>query len=163
MGRLPSKYAGLEVQGRFPYVMDSELTLAASLSTQPFPGSDFLNEQDKVFEVHRMIPRIWALDDNGLLLLTQPAMETLEGLVLLSMNLLGFNQLVTKSPSRVGVLVKGSSERTWEYAEPFYLPNGRAIQLFANTVAFPAAATYTQLLIAVSFEGFLLQLAPAQG
>jgi hypothetical protein len=143
--------------------MDSELTLAASVSGTPFNDSDFLNTQDKVFEVHRMIPRVYALDAEGLLLATQPDQNTAEGLVLLSMNLQGFNQLVTKSQTRIGALIKGSSERTWEYAEPFFLPNGRGIQLFASTTAFPAAVTYTQLLIVVVYEGFLLQLAPAQG
>lgn len=163
MGRLPSAYAGAQIQGRFPYIMDSELIQAASISGIRFPGDDFLNAQDKVFEVHRMIPRIWALDSNQVPLATQPATELLENLVLLDMQLQGFNQQVTKSPTRVGCLVKGSAERTWEYAEPFYLPNGRGVLLTANTVAFPAGVSYTQLLIAVAFEGFLLQLAPAQG
>ncbi len=167
MGRLASKYADLEIQARFPYTMDSELTLAASQSGIPFNDSDFLNTQDKVFEVHRMIPRVYALDDNSLLLSPQPDQELLEGLVLMSMNLQGYNQLVNKSPTRLGTLVKGSSERTWEYAEPFFLPNGRGVQLFVSTTAFPAGDPFddeaSQLLISVTFEGFLLLTNPARG
>lgn len=165
MGRLASRYADLDIQARFPYEMPSELTLAASVSGRPFNSEDLLNTVDKVFEVHRMIPRIYALDVNGLLVAQQPDMELLMGLVLFNMVLQGFNQQVTKAPTRVGALVKGSSERTWEYAEPFYLPNGRGVQLFATTTAFPTAGTgfpaaVTQLLITAVLEGFQLQLAP---
>lgn len=163
MGRLASRYANLDIQARFPYTMDSELVLAASQSGVPFPGADFLNAQDKVFEVHRMIPRVYGLDSNSQLTNTQPAMELLMGLVMMSMRLEGFNQDVNKSPTRLGTLVKGSAELTWEFADPLFLPNGRGIQAFISTVAFPAGFTPTQLLVAVTFEGFLLQVAPAQG
>ena len=167
MGRLASKYGNLEINARFPYTMDSELTLAESQSGIPFNDSDFLNTQDKVFEVHRMIPRVYGLDTSSLIVAPQPDQELLMGLVLMSMNLQGYNQLVNKSATRLGTLVKGSSERTWEYAEPFFLPNGRGVQVLVSTVAFPSADpfddTVTQLLIAVSFEGFLLQLEPPRG
>jgi hypothetical protein len=114
-----------------------------------------------------MIPRIYGLDTNALIVSPQPDQELLMGLVLISMNLQGYNQLVNKSPTRLGTLVKGSAERTWEYAEPFFLPNGRGVQVFVSTASFPAAAPFddevTQLLIAVTFEGFLLQLSPPRG
>lgn len=167
MGRLPSRYGDLDIQARFPYTMDSELTQAPSITGIPFPGEDFLNTQDKVFEVHRLIPRIYALGGTGLLVSPQPDMELLMGLVLVSMLLQGFNQQVNKSPTRLGTLVKGSTERTWEFADPLYLPNGRGVQVFINTTAFPAASPFdaavTQLLVAFTFEGFLIQTAPPRG
>lgn len=168
MGRLASRYADMDIQARFPYTMDSEKALAASASGTPFNSEDFLNTVDKVFEVHRMIPRIYARDANGLLISQQPDQDLLAGLVSIDMVLQGFNQQVTKSPTRIGALTKGSSERTWEYAEPFYLPNGRGVQIAASTSAFPAAGTgfpdtITQLLIVIVLEGFQLQLGPPRG
>jgi hypothetical protein len=167
MGRLASRYADLDIQARFPYTMDSELVQAASVNGIPFPGEDFLNVQDKVFEVHRMIPRVYGLGNTGLLVSPQPDMELLMGLVLIAMTLQGFNQQVNKSPTRLGTLVKGSAERTWEFADPLYLPNGRGLQVFVNTTAFPVAAPFdaavTQLLVAITFEGFLIQTSPPRG
>lgn len=163
MGRLASRYADLDIQGRIPYTMDSELTLAASSNGIPFNDSDFLNTQDKVFEVHRLIPRVWALDANSLLLSSQPADKVLNGLVIADIRLQGFNTQVNKSPTRLDTLLKGTSELTWEFAEPFFLPNGRGVQVFITTTAFPAGVAFTQLLIAFTWEGFLLIQAPGQG
>lgn len=163
MGRLAAKYADLDITTRFPYAMPGELTQAASVSNIPFNNENFLNVQDKVFECHRLIPRVWALDSNGVLLTTQPDQLLLQGLVLTSINLQGFNQLVTKAQTRLGTLLKGSAENTWEFADPFYLPNGRGVQAFITTTAFPAIANLSSLLVAFTFEGFLLQTQPARG
>lgn len=163
MGRLAARYADLDITARFPYVMSGELIQAASTPNIFFNNENFLNQQDKVFEVHRLIPRIWALDDNDVLLPSQPDQLLLQGLVLTSIVLQGFNQQVTKSPTRLGTLLKGSAENTWEYADPFYLPNGRGVQATITTTAFPAIANLASLLVVFTFEGFLLQVAPSRG
>lgn len=163
MGRLALRYADLNIQDMFPYCMDSELTLAASTQGTVFPQADFLNTQSLPFAVHRMVPRVYALDSNALLLGTQPDMSLLMALVSLRIELQGLNQLVTKTPVRLDTLVKGSSERTWEFAEPFVLPNSYGMLLTADVSAFPssfAGSGITQLLVSVNFEGFLLQIAP---
>jgi len=166
MGRLPSRYADMEITARLPYEMPTELALLPSQSAQPFNAEDLLNTVDKPFEVHRAIPRVFALDTNSLVISPQPDMDLLFGLVTLNMIMTGFTHQVTKSPTRISGLVKGTSERTWEFAEPFYLPNGRGVQVFASTLAFPAAfagAGVVRLLTLVVFEGFQLVLAPARG
>lgn len=163
MGRLAAKYADLDITARFPYVMPGELTQAASIANIPFVNENFLNVQDKVFECHRLIPRVWALDSNGVLLPEQPDQLLLQGLVITSIVLQGFNQQVTKSPTRLATLLKGSAENTWEFADPFYLPNGRGVQVFITTTAFPDIEDLSSLLVAFTFEGFLLQTAPPRG
>lgn len=160
MGRLALRYADLQIQDMFPYNMDTELSLAASVQGQFFPNADLLNTQDKPFAVHRMIPSVTALDTNGLPLATPPSDDVLNFLVQLRIELQGLNQLATKTPVRIRNLIKGSSERTWEFAEPFVLPNGYGLQIAADVGAFPAGVTYTSLLVAINFQGFLLQVAP---
>ena len=160
MGRLAVRYADLNIQDMFPYNMKTELTLAPSQSGQFFPNADLLNTQDKPFAVHRMIPSVTALDSNGLALSTQPNIDVLFFLVSLRIELQGLNQNATKTPVRIKNLVKGSSELTWEFAEPFVLPNSYGLLVSADTSAFPAGVTYTQVLISLNFQGFLLQVAP---
>ena len=166
MGRLASRYADLDIQARFPYAMYSALLQAPSVVGVPFFSEDFLNAQDKTIEVHRMIPRVYALDVNSLPLGTQPDQELLAGLCLIAFNLQGFNQQVNKNATLLGTLTKGSAERTWEFADPLYLPNGRGLQVFLTTAAFPATFAglgITQLRVAITFEGFLISVAPTRG
>lgn len=161
MGRLALSYADLKIQDMFPYNMDTELTLAPSTSGTLFPSADLLNTQDKPFAVHRMIPSVTALDSNALPLATQPSeIDVLFFLVSLRIELQGLNQNATKTPVRIKNLVKGTSEKTWEFAEPFVLPNGYGLLIAADVGALPAGVSYTQLRIALNFQGFLLQVAP---
>lgn len=160
MGRLALRYADLQIQDMFPYNMDTELQLAASVQGQFFNNADLLNTQDKPFAVHRMIPRVTALDSNSLPLATQPDIDIRFFLVQLRLELQGLNQLATKTPVRLGNLVKGTSEQTWEFAEPFVLPNSYGLLASVDVGAFPAQASFTTLLISINFQGFLLQVAP---
>lgn len=160
MGRLAVRYADLTIQDMFPYNMKTQLTLAPSVSGQFFPSADLLNTQSLPFAVHRMIPRVIALDSNALPMSTQPDQELLMSLVELRMELQGLNQNMTKTPVSIDNLIKGSSERTWEFAEPFVLPNSYGLLVAADTAALPAGVSYTQLKIKLNFQGFLLQVAP---
>lgn len=149
-----------------PYSMQTQLTLAASVSGQQFPNADLLNTVDKPIAVHRMIPRVIALDSNGLPLASQPDIETREALVSIALTLTGLNQPMVKdaSPVFLGNLLGGTtSERYWRYEEPFVLPNGNGVIASANVGAFPAGVTYTQLRITLLFQGYLLVVAPPQG
>lgn len=160
MGRLALRYADLQIQDMFPYNMDTELTLAPSVSGQFFPNADLLNTQDKPFAVHRMIPSVTALDSDGLPVATPISSDLLFFLVQLRIELQGLNQNATKTPVRIKNLVKGTSELTWEFAEPFVLPNGYGLLIAADVGAFPPNVGYTHLLISLNFQGFLLQIAP---
>lgn len=166
MGRLAQSFAGLQIQDMFPYAAKTQLTLAESTAATNFPNADWLNTQDKPLAVHRMTVRIIALDENGLVLATQPDIETREALVLLGMLLQGFNQPMTKdmTPIEVGNLLGGTtSERYWRFEEPFVLPNSYGVIASAQTIAFPAGVTYTNLRITLVLQGFLLQVTKPNG
>ena len=162
MGRLPASFANKVIQSRVPYELSGELVVATTSPVQ-FPEATFLNSVDKPFEIHRMIPRVYALDAAGLLVDEQPDQELLAGLVRLRITDLGLDQVMTKNPTLIGILTKGSSERTWEWAEPHTLVRSNQMQVVVELLAFPAgfAEEILSLKVAIAFEGFLLVLAPA--
>ena len=166
MGRIATRFAGLQVMDMVPYSMSTRLTLGPSVSARQFPNADWLNTNVYPFAVHRMIPRIIALDADDLVVATQPDLEVREALVSIGMNLQGFNMPMTKdmNPIPVGNLVGGSTgERYWRFEEPFVLPNSYGVVASATVSAFPAGVTYTQLRITLVLEGFNLIVAQPTG
>lgn len=167
MGRLAQNFAGLTVVDMIPYNMPSTLTLTSGAQGVAFPNSDLLNTVDKPFAVHRVIPRIIALDANGLILDTQPEQEVREALISLRMVLTGFNQEATKAVVPIGNLLLGSTDhRAWSLEEPFVLPNSYGVQVFADCRAFPAGFAgdgITSLQVRINLQGYLLVVAPPRG
>jgi hypothetical protein len=161
MGRLPAQWAGRTITARWPYTMAAELTLTTGQKNKQYPDSSFQNGVDKPFEIHRMIPRVYALDDNGILLTTQPDQGLLQGLVRAMMTDLGRTQQMVKTPTLLDVLTKGSSERTWEFADPMYIVRSEQIQVSLDALTFPAIANLSTLSVAINFEGYLCIVAPA--
>lgn len=163
MGRLPATFANQPIKDRFPYEMNGELALTSAQASTQFPDALFNNGTDKPFEVHRMIPRLYARGSNNVLLNPQPAQELLMGLVRLEINITNLEQKLTKSPTLVGTLVKGSAEMTWEFADPFYLIKSNNVTISAQAATFPTQAAIENLnniLVAVSFQGFFCIVAP---
>lgn len=160
MGRLPSTWAGRIIQSRWPYEISGELLLTTGLTGTQYPDATFQNGQDKPFEMHRMIPRIYALDAQNVLLTTQPDQELLLGLVRTRITDLGREQLITKNPTILGALLKGSSERTWEFAEPMYIIRSEQIQIVLDALTFPAISNLDKLRVVITFEGFVCIVAP---
>jgi hypothetical protein len=160
MGRLPATWANRIIQSRWPYTISGEFLIESAETGQQFPDATFQNGQDKPFEIHRMIPRVYALDSEGVLLPTQPDQELLLGLVRAKIVDLGREQLMTKNPTLLGLLCKGSSERTWEFAEPMYLIRAEQIQITLDALTFPVISNLDQLKVAIDFQGFVCVVAP---
>jgi hypothetical protein len=171
MGRLPSTWANREITMRIPYEMPGEIIMQGSQSGTQFPDAVFTNNIDMPFECHRMIPRITALDDANGVLPNQPSQDMLAELVRLRINDFGKNVIMTKNPTLINLLTKGSSERTWEWAEPYYLIRSEGFQVVVDTLALPTwdgaqiptavpVDPLVSLRIEVGFQGFLLQVAP---
>jgi len=161
MGRLPTTWANKIITMRTPYEMDGELTITSGQSGQQFPDATFANNIDKPFEIHRMIPRITALDSSGVALEEQPSQDLLASLVRLSITDLGKNTPLTKSPTLMNLFTKGSSERTWEFADPYYIIRTELIQIVVDAVTYPDIDLLASLRVEVSFQGFLLVVAPS--
>lgn len=167
MGRLPSQWGGKDIQGRVPYDMPGEITLASLDKGIQFPDATFQNTQNKVFEIHRIIPRVYALDGNVMFWendattggTPNPPQDFLSALVRATIEDLGLNQKITKSPTLIDTLVKGTSERTWELADPHYLPNNAQIVITLDALAFPASFEglgIDGLRVCFTLQGFLL-------
>jgi len=171
MGRLPAQWGNREITMRVPYTMAGELVLAGSKSGQQFVDALFTNNVDMPFECHRMIPRVTGLDDANNVLANQPSQEMLQSLARLRINDFGKNVIMLKSPTLINNLTKGSSERTWEWAEPYYLVRSEGFQVVVDTLALPTwdgaqipaeepATPLVSLRIEIAFQGFLCVVAP---
>ncbi len=171
MGRLPSQWGGRDITMRIPYSMPGELILTGNQSGVQFPDVTFTNNIDMPFEGHRMIPRVVALDDANNALSNQPSQELLQNLVRARINDFGKNVIMVKNPAFFDALVKGSSERTWEWADPYYLIRSEGFQVICDTTTLivwdgnqipqdPPDVPLVSLRIEVTFQGFLLQVAP---
>ena len=160
MGRLPATFADCEVKDRFPYALEGEMAMATASRGVQFPDALFTNGTDKPFECHRMIPRLYARASNNTLLVTQPDQELLAGLIRLDIVINNLEQKLTKAPSLVGTLTKGSAERTWEFADPCYLVRSSGFQVTVDSVTYPAIENLNNILVSITFQGFLLVIHP---
>jgi hypothetical protein len=171
MGRLPSQWAGRDITLRVPYAMEGELIIAGSQSGVQFPDATFTNNVDMPFEAHRMIPRTVGLDAEFNVQPNQMKEWVLNELVRFRLVDFGKTMQMLKNPTLVNSLTKGSSERTWEWADPYYLVRSQGFQVTVDTQALPVwdggqipasppNDPLSNLRITVTFEGFLLQVAP---
>lgn len=158
MGRLPTTYAGKIIYDRVPYLLYGEQAYTTAQGNTAFPQAQFSCQTTKVFEVHRMIPRLVALGDGGVPLATQPAQDLLAALIKLTIKIFDQEQSMTRVPTRIIALTKGESERTWEFADPVYLPASTGFDVAAEAVAYPAIQGLVSILVCISFEGFQIQL-----
>lgn len=162
MGRLSAEWAGRKITQRIPYTMSGELIRAGGLSGQVFPDATFTWAVDMPFEVHRIKPQVTGLTDANAVVAIQPAQETLLALVRAKIDRIGGTITLTKSPTLLRQLVKGSSEMTWEFAEPDTIVRQEGYSITVDTLAIPVFADpVARLRIEIAFQGFLLQLGPA--
>lgn len=165
MGRLPDSWAGRKITMRIPYEMAGELSLASNQVGVQFPDATFLHNVDKPFEIHRAKPVVTALDVNGIpVVASLPTPDQMLQFMRVRVNDLGKNELMTKAPTVCSLIVKGSSESTWEYAEPYTITRSESFQVIADcldlTNLVAASATVAKLKLAWAFQGFLLVVAP---
>lgn len=160
MGRLPATFADREVKDRFPYELAAELTMQSSVRGTQFPEAVFQNGTDKPFECHRLIPRVYALDSNGVLLPEQPSQELLAGLIRLDIVINNLEQKLTRAPTLIGTMTKGEAERTWEFADPTYLMRSTGFTVTVDALTYPTISNLVSLKVALTFQGFLLIVSP---
>ena len=160
MGRLPATFAGRQITARAPWVMPGELIITSAAQGQQYPEGTYLNNTDRPFEIHRMIPFVTALDVDGVALTTVPDQDLLSALVRVQILDLGKQNPLTKAATLLRLLVKGSSERTWEFADPYYLAKSEQFQVTLNALTFPAIASLASLSVDISFEGFFVSIGP---
>jgi len=162
MGRLPEYWAGRKITMRIPYEMAGELSLTTLQTGIQFPDATFLHNVDKPFEIHRGKPFVQGLDSSDLPVepSAQPSQEIGLGLIRVRISDLGKNEVMTKSPTMLSLLTKGSAEQTWEWAEPYTIVRSESMQLVADSLSFANFDGFTKLRFAWTFQGFLLVVAP---
>lgn len=158
MGRFPTTFAGKPIYDRVPYVLYGELAFASAQINTPFEQATFSCQQTSPIEIHRMIPRLIALDSSSVPLATQPNQDLLASLIKLSVGMFQQVQKLTRVPTRIIALTKGESERTWEFGDPVIIPNATGFEVSAEAVAYPVIANLASILVCIAFEGFMLQM-----
>lgn len=161
MGRLPETFASQPVAFRVPYIMSGTFILGSAAGPSQLPTATFMCTEDKPFEIHRMIPRVLAVDASN-----QPVEGVSSDLMLrlISMQIqdLGKDQFFTKQPVTLNGFVKGTTEQTWEFADPYYLRKSENLIVSLTSETYPAGflAEATSIQVQISFEGFLVVIAP---
>lgn len=159
MGRLPETFAGQRIAHRVPFTMPGTLVIGSAVSNLQFPTATFMQTEDKPFEIHRMIPRVIAVDASN-----NPATgvntDTMLRLVSLQLQDLGKDQFLTKQAVTLINFVKGTTEKTWEFADPYYLRKSENIIVNASSVTYPAVLNTLNIQVQLTFEGFLVVIAP---
>lgn len=164
MGRLPETFAGTSgapqrITFRTPYIMSASIDLDSSTSGAQFAPDVFTHSVDRPFEIHRMIPRAYTFDSTPEIITTQPDISLLMGCITTRILDFGKTQNFNKASTQLMNLVKGPSELTWEYAEPYYLVKDEGLIVSLDSVVYPF--TNDTVKVDIAFEGFLLTLAPA--
>lgn len=166
MGRLPDSFAGKKITQRIPYEMTGELVVAPSTSNAPFPGGPFLLNVDMPFEVHRV--KTWIVGVSNAVsasaiavVATQPPQEVLSSLVRMNIARIGGTIKWMKTSTLVAAMPKGTSEWTWELADPDTIVRQEGYEVSIETLAMPVFdPVLTNFWVIVKFEGFQLQLGP---
>jgi hypothetical protein len=141
--------------------MAGEVVLTSAQTGIQFPDSTFLNATDRPFEIHRMIPFVVAQDSDGVALATTPDQDLLSALIRTKITDLGKGpNALMKSPTLLRLLVKGSSERTWEWADPYYLAKSEQLQVVNDALTFPVISGLVSLKVCMNFEGFFISVGP---
>lgn len=165
MGRLPDQFAGRVITYREPFSMEGVKTITSGQNGQQYAPGVFTHASDKPFEVHRMIPRIFGLTSQNVLADCddQCTLDYYLGLVKVRINDVGKTMEFQASSVYLASLVKGSSENTWEFAQPFYMAKGELLNISLDADTFPAGFTdvIASLRVHLTFEGFQLIVAPA--
>lgn len=136
--------------------MPGELVLDAGQVGVQFPEATFLHNSDKPFEIHRLIPRVSGIDDQDALIDPQPT-DLLERSVRIRIFDFSKNENLTKNAQLLDSLTKGTSERTWEWAEPYVLSRSEGFQVTVDNNATVAIANQTR--VELTFQGFLIVVA----
>lgn len=152
MGRTPDTYRNRKITARHPYTVQSRTDAISAQQVVTFPSGSFLYDGDGVVEIHRMVPRVFSVDENGDVLLDLGA----AGLALVDVMIrcTAHDNEMTKRATPLAILTLGSEELTWEWPEPIYLQKDQGFVVTANIVDLSQLyATAPLLRIALAFQG----------
>jgi hypothetical protein len=174
MGRLPTQFAGKLITFRIPYTLPGELLVTNGAVGIQFPDATFLHNVEKPVEVHRMTVRITPFDNATPAAQLTPAfvgaipslMNILEKYVRIRVSDTSKNEFLTKNAQLVDG-ISPQNEKVWNWAEPYTMVRSEGFQIAVDNILanFPitvgnTTVTVGALRIEVTFEGFLIVIAP---
>lgn len=145
MGRLPDSFGGRPITYRIPYSMEAQATV---LFGQKGVTLRMAHNVDKPFEIHRLIPRPVAVDDT----LSNRAYYEIAMTVLDVTR----DQPFMPQPVQLGALVKGDQEKTWEWADPFYLEQSEAMQFTLDSLQTTFTPGGQAYVIELALVGYMI-------
>jgi len=178
---LPETFADMLIRYRIPYQMPGELLVDPNTAGNVFPEATFLHNQDKPFEIWRMITRLTPLNTDtdpstilGPVLNEGSLYDDLARRIRLSLTDTSKNERITKNPTLLSTLQR-ENQRSWEWHVPYTLVRQEQIQVAVDALAFPLVIVneaadgvasdsisrqVDQVRVEISFQGYLLILEP---
>jgi hypothetical protein len=142
--QLPKSYFSplaktFDIKARKPYIVASDMTLAAAAAPTVFPDGSFIHSLDLPFEVLRMIPAVACLD-GSLNPIPDPNIGDILHLVKVKIKLLSDSRDMTLVSTRLSELVE-KENKIWSFDYPLYLErqNGFVVEV-TNLVPLANAA-----------------------
>ena len=164
MGRLSTMYAQQPITYRVPHTMTGfidfpEVSAGVPFREQKMNEQALLHSVDKPFEVHRLVPVATSFNA-GTWHTDSASQELLLAQIAATLKIRSRNQAIAASTNLTPVinLIKGSAERTWEFADPMVLVRGEGI-LASGVLKQIIPGTITRLYLPL--QGYLLIMPPA--
>ena len=153
---LPEFYNGQRITFRSPYTMPGELVLANTAVNIEFPEGTFLFGVDKPFEIHRVK---FSGSQGGVADPFTPVAAPAPGIDdfwRVRIEDISKNQLLTKNAQLIASLTE-SNTNMWPWGMPYTIVRSEGFQVTVDNLL----TAPNRLRAAISFEGYLLVVAPA--
>jgi len=174
-GLVPSTYGDQWIKFRIPYSMPGEQTILANTANNAFPADVFKNDTDKPFEIWRAIVRLTAQSTDAPPFIYEPQPASLSKHVRIRIVDTAFESRLNKAMQLVDSL-QADDSLTWEWEVPYTIVRAQGFNVECDALALPrycvevvnladincttAVVAVPSVRVEVTFEGFLLVLAP---
>lgn len=154
MGRLANTYDGRPIIDRISHTMMGRVDAVSLEQDVTFSSSAFIHNDKRPFEIHRFIPRVYEIDDNGAIVSDLGD----AGLVLIYTTIHDFSQDqdLLKAPTTPLALTRGTQDRCWEWGEPYTLQRAEGFSARFNVVDLVGAVASERIRVMYSFQGHVL-------
>lgn len=174
-GIVPATYADQWIKFRIPYTMPAELVVAANTNNNAFAADVFKNDTDKPFEVWRMICRLTAMTADTPPFIFEPQPPSLNKHVRIRVIDTAFEARLNKAMQLVDS-IQADDSLSWEWECPYTIVRAQGFNVEVDATVLPrycvevvnaadvncttAVVAVAQVRVEISFQGYLLVLAP---
>lgn len=172
MSRLPLEFAGRPITFRVPYTMPGEVTFTENQSGQQFPENQFIHNEDKPFEIHRILIDCTAFTQlsqsvGGGFVMLDPQPETCNKRFKLKITDFSKSEFFDKNPA-FPLEMTWANTLSWEFEDPYTLVRGEGLMIQVDTFSYDyrrfdtgqEPVTIDQIRIEVGIQGYKIVIAP---